>query len=213
MKDLKKLTAGGVVPVVRGGKAESIINLAQALKAGGISTVEVTTETPGAIEVIKKVASELGGEVVVGAGTVLDAETARLAILAGAEFIVSPSLHPDVITVCKRYGKIVVPGAMTPSEIVRAYELGADIVKVFPAGVLGPRYIKDVRGPLGHIPLMCTGGIDLHNAAEFIRAGCAAIGVGSALVSRKAVEEGDWTFITARARQFIEAVRLARSEG
>jgi len=213
MKDFNKLTAGGVVPVVRGGRAESIVNLARALKAGGINTVEVTAEAPGAMETIKKVALELGGEVLVGAGTVLDGETARLAILAGAEFIVSPGLHPDVITVCKRYGKIVVPGAMTPTEIVRAYELGADLVKVFPAGVLGPRYIKDVRGPLGHIPLMCTGGINLHNAAEFIRAGCAAIGVGGALVSRKAVEEGDWASITAKARRFVETVRLARPEG
>lgn len=212
MRNFEALTAGGVIPVVRGSRAESIINLARALKAGGISTIEVTAETPGVMEVIKKVSLELGDEILVGAGTVLDGETARLAILAGAKFIVSPSLHPDVITICKRYGKIVIPGAMTPTEIVRAYELGADLVKVFPAGVLGPRYIKDVRGPLGHIPLMCTGGIDLHNAAEFIRAGCAAIGVGGALVSRKVVEEGDWTSITAKARRFVETVRLARSE-
>ncbi len=212
MKGLEKLTASGVVAVVRGAKAESILNIARALKAGGVTAIEITVDAPGAMEMIKQLTSGLGDEVWVGAGTVLDGETARLAILAGAEFIVSPSLHPDVITICKRYGKIIIPGAMTPTEIVKAYELGGDVIKVFPAGVLGPQYIKDVRGPLGHIPLIPTGGVDLHNAADFIRAGCIAIGVGGSLISRKDVVEGNWESITEKARQFVETVRLARSE-
>ncbi|RKO67028.1 bifunctional 4-hydroxy-2-oxoglutarate aldolase/2-dehydro-3-deoxy-phosphogluconate aldolase [Desulfofundulus salinus] len=212
MKGLEKLRASGVVAVVRGAKAESILNIARALKAGGVTAIEITVDAPGAMEMIKQLTSGLGDEVWVGAGTVLDGETARLAILAGAEFIVSPSLHPDVITTCKRYGKIIIPGAMTPTEIVKAYELGGDVIKVFPAGVLGPQYIKDVRGPLGHIPLIPTGGVDLHNAADFIRAGCIAIGVGGSLISRKDVVEGNWESITKKARQFVETVRLARSE-
>lgn len=213
MKDLRKLTERGVVPVIRGGKADIIVDLALALASGGITTIEITVEAPGAMDAIKKAASEIGDKILVGAGTVLDSDTARMAILAGAEFIVSPSLQPDVITVCKRYGKIVVPGAMTPTEIVSAYELGADLVKVFPAGVLGPRFIKDVRGPLGHIPIMCTGGIDVHNAADFIKAGCVAVGVGGSLVSQKAIAEGDWAAITAKARQLVEVVQQARVEG
>ncbi|GAB6180028.1 bifunctional 4-hydroxy-2-oxoglutarate aldolase/2-dehydro-3-deoxy-phosphogluconate aldolase [Desulfotomaculum defluvii] len=212
MTQLARLSKVGVIPVVRGSQPETILLLAKALQAGGIDTIEITLETPGALEAIRKVSTEMGETFLVGAGTVLDGETARLAILAGAQFIVSPSLHPAVITVAKRYGKPVAPGAMSPTEIVRAYELGADMVKVFPASTLGPKYIKDIRGPLGHIPLMATGGINENNAADFIKAGCKAIGVGGSLVSRQVIEEGNWSYITEKAGHLVEAVRAARSE-
>lgn len=207
---MEQLSEVGVIPVVRGGQPETILALAKALQAGGIDSIEITVETPGALDAIKVVAAEMGEGFLIGAGTVLDGETARLAILAGAQFVVSPSLHPDVVKVAKRYGKLVAPGAMSPTEIVQAYELGADLVKVFPASILGPEYIKNVRGPLGHIPLMTTGGIDLHNAVDFIKAGCVAVGVGGSLVSRKAIAEGNWQAITDKARQLVEAVRTAR---
>lgn len=210
MNGFAGLTKVGVIPVVRGSQPETIILLAKALQAGGINSIEITIETPGALEVIKKVASEMAGTFIVGAGTVLDGETARLAILSGAQFIVSPSLQPDVITVAKRYGKPVAPGAMTPTEIVRAYELGADMVKVFPASTLGAKYIKDIRGPLGHIPIMATGGINVNNAAEFIKAGCLALGVGGSLASQQVIAEGNWSYITEKASQLVEVVRNAR---
>ena len=210
MNGFAGLTKDGVIPVVRGSQPETIILLAKALQAGGINSIEITVETPGALEVIKKVASEMAGTFIVGAGTVLDGETARLAILSGAQFIVSPSLQPDVITVAKRYGKPVAPGAMTPTEIVRAYELGADMVKVFPASTLGAKYIKDIRGPLGHIPIMATGGINVNNAAEFIKAGCLALGVGGSLASQQVIAEGNWSYITEKASQLVELVRNAR---
>lgn len=210
MNGLEKIINSGIVAVVRGAQKETIINVIHALKAGGIDNIEITVDAPEAIEIIKKLNAQFGDEIYLGAGTVLDGETARLAILAGAKFIVSPSLHPDVITVSKRYGKVVVPGAMTPTEIVRAYELGADMIKVFPADVLGPQYIRDVKGPFKHIPLMVTGGIDVHNAADFIKAGVAAIGVGGSLVGRKIVQEGNWEMITEKARKLVEEVQRAR---
>lgn len=212
MKNFERLLRVGVIPVIRASSRLDIFRLLRALKSGGIDTAEITMETPGTIEVIKKVAVEMGDEIMVGAGTVLDGETARMAIMAGAEFVVSPSLHPDVITVSNRYNKIVVPGAMTPTEIVNAFEHGADMVKVFPATVLGPEYIKALRGPYGHIPVMCTGGIDIHNAADFIKAGCAAIGVGGSLISRKDIEAGNWEAIIEKARMLVEAVKQGRQE-
>ncbi|SHE75625.1 2-keto-3-deoxy-phosphogluconate aldolase [Caldanaerobius fijiensis DSM 17918] len=213
MNGLEKIKNSGIVAIIRGAKSDTILKIIQALREGGIDNIEITVEVPGAIEIIKEVNAQLRNEIYLGAGTVLDGETARLAILAGAQFIVSPSMHPDVITVSKRYGKIVIPGAMTPTEIVRAYELGADMVKVFPADVLGPQYIKEIRGPLSHIPIMVTGGIDLHNAADFIKAGATVIGIGGSLISQKiSQDEESFKMITEKARNFVEEVKRARLE-
>ena len=169
--------------------------------------------TPGALDVIGECANRLGDEILLGAGTVLDPETARAAILAGAEYIVTPTLNPDVITLCRRYDKVIIPGALTPTEILTAWECGADIVKVFPATAVGPRYFKDVKAPLPQIDLIPTGGVDLDNAADFIRAGACAVAVGGNLVDKAAVAAGEWQVLTDTARKYVETVRDARQEG
>jgi 2-dehydro-3-deoxyphosphogluconate aldolase/(4S)-4-hydroxy-2-oxoglutarate aldolase len=167
--------------------------------------------TPDALEAIKTISKEFRDEFLPGAGTVLDSESARAAILAGAEFIVSPVLCRGVIEVCRRYSKIAIPGALTPTEILEAWELGADIVKVFPAALGGPRYIRDILEPLPQLRLLPTGGINLDNAGDFIRAGAVAIAVGSALVDKKATLEKRFNVITENALKFVEAVRRARA--
>ena len=177
---LLRLTETGVVAVVRSDDPSRLVQVAEALNAGGIDIFEVTMSVPGALDVMRQVSERFGTEIVVGAGTVLDGETARAAILAGAEFIVSPTLSQDVITVARRYGKVVVPGALTPTEILTAWEAGADIVKVFPARQGGPRYLKDMLAPLPQLRLMPTGGVSLENAVEYVRAGAVAVGIGSA---------------------------------
>lgn len=166
---------------------------------------------PGAIDVIKEFKSAMKDEVLVGAGTVLDPETARAVILAGAEFIVTPTLNLRVIEMCRRYGKIVIAGAFSPTEILTAWEAGADIVKVFPATVGGPQYLKDIKGPLPQINLVPTGGVDLENTPDFIRAGAVAVAVGASLVDKAALSEGKYDLITEKAKRFIEAVKLARA--
>ncbi|MCL5779907.1 MAG: bifunctional 4-hydroxy-2-oxoglutarate aldolase/2-dehydro-3-deoxy-phosphogluconate aldolase [Firmicutes bacterium] len=200
----------GVVAVVRGAEAAKVVNIARALHKGGVTSIEVTMDTPGAIDMIKQVVAEIGHQAVVGAGTVLDAETARAAILAGAEFIFCPSLHEDVIRTANRYGKVVIPGVMTPTEIINAYEMGAELLKVFPAGVLGPGYFREVRGPFKHVPLMPSGGVTLENAAEFIKAGCVALGVGGALLDKEAIRQERYEVLTERASQFVKIVTQAR---
>ena len=211
--NLKMLIDGGVVPVVRASSAEEAMRIVDAVKEGGISTIEVTMTVPDALQVMETVAKRFGDEVLLGAGTVLDAETARASILAGAEFVVSPCLSESLIRTCKRYAKIVIPGAMTPTEILRAWEMGADIVKVFPAGRLGgPKYIRTIKAPLPQILLNPTGGVDIKNAGQFIKAGACVISVGSALVDKKAVQERNFQAITERAKQFVETVREARQE-
>jgi 2-dehydro-3-deoxyphosphogluconate aldolase/(4S)-4-hydroxy-2-oxoglutarate aldolase len=208
-----RLVAGGVIPVIRAESAAQAMNIVDAVKAGGVESIEITMTVPGAIKVMEQVAEQYGDEVILGAGTILDAETARAAILAGAEFIVGPSLNLGVIEICHRYSKIVCPGALTPTEVVTAWEAGADIVKIFPCGeVGGPSYIKSLKGPLPHIQMMPTGGVDLTTAADFIKAGCIALGVGTALVDRKAVAAGNWDVLTENARKFIEIVKAARGE-
>jgi len=211
--NLKMLIDGGVVPVVRASSAEEAMRIVDAVKEGGISTIEVTMTVPDALQVMETVAKRFGDEVLLGAGTVLDAETARASILVGAEFVVSPCLSESLIRTCKRYAKIVIPGAMTPTEILRAWEMGADIVKVFPAGRLGgPKYIRTIKAPLPQILLNPTGGVDIKNAGQFIKAGACVISVGSALVDKKAVRERNFQAITERAKQFVETVREARQE-
>lgn len=209
-RNLARLKTRGMAAIVRLDSAEQLMAVAQALKVGGADIVEFTMTTPGALEIIARVSQEFGDEVLLGAGTVLDAETARAAILAGAEFIVGPNFDPAVIEICRRYSKIVIPGAFTPTEILRAWQAGADMVKVFPAGEVGPTYVKSILGPLPQVELMPTGGVNLGNVADFIRAGATAVGVGGALVDRKAVAEGRLEVLTERAQQLVQAIADAR---
>lgn len=208
---LQRIVDSGVIAVLRGANADTVVDTAVALREGGVTAIEVTADTPGAIEMISDVADELDGdETIVGAGTVLDSETCRSALLAGAEFVVSPSLHEDVIETCNRYGAPVAPGVMTPTEAVRAYECGADVVKVFPASTLGPGHLSSMKGPLGQIPMIPTGGVTVDNAGDYIEAGAVAVGAGSALVDDEACANGDFETITETARRFSEAVESAR---
>ncbi len=213
IENLATMKAGGVVAVLRADSPDALVHVAQAIGRGGVGAVEITMTTPGALDVIGECADRLGDELLLGAGSVLDPETARAAILAGAEYIVTPTLNPEVITLCRRYDKIVIPGALTPTEILTAWESGADIVKVFPATVVGPRYFKDVKAPLPQVDLMPTGGVDLDNAGDFIRAGACAVAVGSNLVDRAAAAAGEWHVLTDTARKYVDAVRTARQEG
>lgn len=212
-ENLASIKACGVVAVLRADRPDALVQVAQAVGRGGIGAVEITMTTPGALDVIGECANRLGDEILLGAGTVLDPETARAAILAGAEYIVTPTLNPDVITLCCRYDKVIIPGALTPTEILTAWECGADIVKVFPATAVGPRYFKDVKAPLPQIDLMPTGGVDLDNAGDFIRAGACAVAVGGNLVDKAAVAAGEWHVLTDTARKYVETVRNARQEG
>ena len=210
-KNLQEMIDGGVVAIVRVESARQAIEVCGAIARGGIKPIEVTMTVPGAIDVIKEFKSAMKDEVLVGAGTVLDPETARAVILAGAEFIVTPTLNLRVIEMCRRYGKIVIAGAFTPTEILTAWEAGADIVKVFPATVGGPQYLRDIRGPLPQISLVPTGGVDLENTPDFIRAGAVAVAVRASLVDKMALSEGRYDLITVKAKRFIEAVKLARA--
>lgn len=194
-----------VTAIVRGIQPDKLRATADALLAGGVHCIEVTFNTPGAAEMIRVLKVEYGDRMLVGAGTVLDTETCRTAILAGADFILSPTLNVDVITMCNRYSVAAVPGVMTPTEILTAMEAGADIVKVFPAGSLSPSYIKDVLGPLNQVKIMVVGGVDLENVGAFFKAGAACAGVGSSLVSKKLIENQDFAAITERAKAFKQA--------
>lgn len=198
----------GVVAILRKPPGD-IVEIAKSLVDGGIKVLEVTADTPGVMEVVGRLREEVEGATV-GVGTVLDAETARLAILSGAEFIVCPTLSADVIGVGTRYDKLVLPGTFTPTEMLQAYEMGAPAVKVFPAATLGPDFIKHVRGPMPQIPMIPTGGIDLNNAASFIAAGATAVGLGTSLVKKYEAEQGNYEAISERARQAIDLVRSAR---
>ena len=200
----------GVIAVIRASSSEELVDVAAAIKEGGVDVIEVTMTTPNALRVIEEVRAKFGDEVLLGVGSVLDAETARAAMLAGAEFVVSPVVKPDVIEICHRYGKVVMPGALTPTEILIAWESGADYVKVFPASAVGPEYIKAVKAPLPQVELIPTGGVNVQNAGEFIKAGAIALGVGGALVSKKAIAERNFKLLTETARKLIEEVRKAR---
>jgi 2-dehydro-3-deoxyphosphogluconate aldolase/(4S)-4-hydroxy-2-oxoglutarate aldolase len=204
---LKRLIEGKVVAVVRLDSGDQLIKVAQALKAGGISAIEFTVPTPNSLEMIKQAAGYFGDEVIMGAGTVLDPETARAAILAGAQFIVTPTLRLQTIELCHRYGKPVIPGALTPTEILTAWEAGADMVKVFPADSMGPDYLKAVLAPLPQVRLAPTGGVSADNAAAYLKAGATALGVGGKLVDKAAVARGDWGAVTAEAERLMTAIR------
>jgi 2-dehydro-3-deoxyphosphogluconate aldolase/(4S)-4-hydroxy-2-oxoglutarate aldolase len=210
---LRVIESCGVVAVIRLGDPDRLCAVVDALAAGGVRALEVTMTVPRAIPMIEKIAPTLPDGFVIGAGTILDSDTARAAILAGARFIVGPVLNLAVLELCHGHDVAVMPGCFSPTEIFAAWTAGADIVKVFPATALGPGYFKDLRGPLPQIKLMPTGGVTLDNAGEWIAAGAAALGVGTALVDRKAVESGDYSAITDRARAFVDAVRAARAQG
>lgn len=210
---LTRMRDTGVVAVVRAPGSEELTQVAQALLRGGVQCIEITMTTPNAIEVIGQVKQALGDSAVVGVGSVLDPETARSAILAGAEFVVGPVLNLDVIRLCRRYSKAVIPGAYTPTEILRAWEAGADVVKVFPAGVGGPSYFRDLKGPLPQVKLTPTGGVNLDTAGDFIRAGAEFLGVGSALVRKDLLAAHDFEGIEKLAADFRQAVAQARAGG
>src|SRR3954467_14118247 len=196
----------GLVAVVRSPDSEQLVEVARALADGGVTVVEITMSVPNALDVLRAVRQALGDRLLLGAGTVLDPETARAVLLAGAEYLVAPTVNLDVIRLCQRYSKLVMPGAFTPTEILTAWEAGADIVKVFPAEVLGPAFFKALRGPLPQVRLMPTGGVDLTTAADFLRAGACCLGVGGQLVEPGAVARGDFDRIRELARQFVAVV-------
>jgi 2-dehydro-3-deoxyphosphogluconate aldolase/(4S)-4-hydroxy-2-oxoglutarate aldolase len=209
---LETILRTGVVAVLRAESPEKLINVAHALSKGGVEAIEVTMTVPGALDVIKEACGEMAGVAVIGAGTVLDAQTARSAILAGAEYIVAPTVNLDVIRTAKRYGKVVCPGALTPTEILTAWEAGADIVKVFPASAVGPAYLKALKGPLPQIRLMPTGGVSVENTAAFIEAGACAVAAGGKLVDKQGIAQGNWDAITDTAREMIQEVKKGRGQ-
>lgn len=204
----------GLIPVIRVTSASEAMDVADAVKEGGVSFIEITMSVQGAIDVIKELTQKYKDEIILGAGTVLDPETGRAALLAGAQFIVSPTLNLDLIQLAHRYSAVVIPGAMTPTEILTAWNAGADMVKVFPSAQLGgPEYIKALRGPLPQILLVPTGGVNLQNAGAFIKAGAAALGVGGELVDKKAIKEKKFHIITESTRAFLMTIREARGQG
>lgn len=209
---IKQIKDTGLIPVVRATSADEAMRAIDAIREGGVSVLEITMTVPGAVNVIEQLTKKYGSDVLVGAGTVLDAETARACMLSGAQFVVSPALNLETIECCRRYGVAVLPGALTPTEVVQAWTAGADLVKVFPAGALGgASYLKALKAPLPHIDLVPTGGVSLKTAADFIKAGASALGVGADLVDLKAIRDGQDSVITERAKQFVQIVREARA--
>ncbi|MDP6442294.1 MAG: bifunctional 4-hydroxy-2-oxoglutarate aldolase/2-dehydro-3-deoxy-phosphogluconate aldolase [Pirellulaceae bacterium] len=211
-ESLQRVFSSGIVAVIRADSGEKLADVAEALLAGGVDCMEVTFTVPQAVRVLEQVADRVGQRALLGAGTVLDPETARIAILSGAEFIVSPSTHTGVIELCRRYDKAIMPGALTPTEVVTAWQAGADIVKVFPSDLTGPSYLKALHGPLPQVRLMPTGGVDLNTAADFLRAGACALGIGGALVEKQAVADGDMKRIETLAKRYVQIVQETRSE-
>jgi 2-dehydro-3-deoxyphosphogluconate aldolase/(4S)-4-hydroxy-2-oxoglutarate aldolase len=200
----------GIIAVVRAEKQEQVLPLSEALLAGGVIAIEITMTTPNAIEAIREAAAKLGDKALIGVGTVLDVDTCNRAIEAGAQFVVTPIMRPVIAEAAHALNKPVMLGAYTPTEAQLAYEAGADFIKIFPAEGLGPNYVKSLRAPLPHLNIVPTGGVDLHNVGDFLKAGCAALGVGSSLVSKKILQEANWAELTRLARAFVEAARAAR---
>jgi len=210
---LSFITEIGIVPVVRTSSAESAMSAVEAIYNGGIRAAEITMTVPGALRALERVADAFGDRIVLGAGTVLDPETTRAAMLAGAEFFVSPNLKLATIEIARRYSKVVMPGALTPTEVLAAWEAGADIVKIFPCGnVGGPRYIKALRAPFPHIEMIPTGGVNLETAGEFLKAGACAVAVGAELVDAKSLKDGRCDLIEDKARQYLAVIARAREE-
>jgi 2-dehydro-3-deoxyphosphogluconate aldolase/(4S)-4-hydroxy-2-oxoglutarate aldolase len=201
--DLARVLDSGIVAIIRSQSSEQLVKVAEALYEGGIRVLEVTFTVPNALAIIADVKKSLGNKVLLGAGTVLDTETARAALLAGAEFLVSPTVNVDVIRMCNRYDKLIMPGAFTPTEILTAWEAGAEIIKLFPADVGGPSHIKAIKGPFPQVRILPTGGVTLDTMHDFLKAGACAVGLGSALVEAKAIETGNFTRIRDLAGQYV----------
>ena len=210
-EQLQRVLDAGIVAVVRAPDPAGLVEVIRALAAGGVTVAEVTLTVPNALDVVREAKKALGDSVLLGAGTVLDPETCRAALLAGAEFIVAPTLNLEVIRLCRRYDKLVMPGAFTPTEVLAAWEAGADVVKVFPAEVVGPAFFKALRGPLPQVRLMPTGGVDLNTAADFLKAGACCLGIGSQLVDPKLVAAKAFDQLRDLAAKYVEVVRRARS--
>lgn len=202
----------GIVAILRAPSSELLVDVAKVLYESGIDVIEVTFTVPRILEVISDLNRELGDKILLGAGTVLDPESARAAMLAGAEFIVSPTVNKDVITLCNRYDKIVMSGAFTPTEVLTAWEAGSDIVKVFPADVGGPSYLKALHGPLPQIALMPTGGVNLETLRDFVEAGACAVGLGSSLAEKQAIQDGNLERIRDLAEKYVTLMKTVRSE-
>jgi 2-dehydro-3-deoxyphosphogluconate aldolase / (4S)-4-hydroxy-2-oxoglutarate aldolase len=209
---LPQVRSSGIIAIMRASSSETLIEAAEALYAGGVVIIEVTLTTPGALHVIEQARGKLTSQMYFGAGSILDAESARAAILAGAQFIVSPSCNIQVIEICRRYSVPVFPGAYTPTEIITAWEAGADMVKIFPASIGGPAFIKALKAPLPQVEMVPVGGIELENTASYIQAGAAAVGVGSSLVNDKLLKQGNFAAITRQAQEFLAQVQLGRSK-
>jgi 2-dehydro-3-deoxyphosphogluconate aldolase / (4S)-4-hydroxy-2-oxoglutarate aldolase len=209
---LNAITEAGVVAIMRAPSADILKDISEALLAGGVSNIEVTMTTPKAIAAIEMLSARFGDKAIVGVGSVIDAATCREAIAAGAQFVVSPVFSREVVETTRSYGKVSIPAGLTATEILTAWSAGADLVKVFPSTQLGPGYFREILAPLPQLRLVPTGGVDLKSAGEWIKAGAACLGVGSALVTKDAMAKGDWGAITANAKAFVEAVRLARGK-
>ena len=208
---IRKIVETGVVPVIRANSSDEARRAIDAIKEGGIDVFEITMTVPDAVKLIETLVAEYGNEALIGAGTVLSVDAARQCVDAGAEFIISPALNFDTIKFCRDREIVVMPGALTPTEIVNAWSAGADFVKIFPAGALGgANYLKSLKAPLPHIRMIPTGGVSLENAANFIKAGAEAVGVGADLVDLEALKTGRNSAISEKARQYLEAVKAAR---
>jgi len=211
IENLKRIEESGIVAVVRAESSEQALKIAEAVKAGGIQAIEITMTVPGAVEVIRDLAQTYKkNEILIGAGSVLDAETARICLLAGAEYIVSPAFDIETIKLCNRYQKIVIPGAMSVTEVLRAMEAGADVVKIFPAELFGPKIIEAIKGPLPQAPLLPTGGVNLNNVDQWIIAGSFAVGVGGALTG--GAKKGDYDEVKRTAIEFIKKIKSTKNQ-
>ena len=209
---VSKLLEIGVVPIIRTASSDTALQAARAVHRGGIHLLEVTMTVPGALSVLETLADEFGDDLLLGAGSVLDPETARAAMLAGARFIVTPGLNVKTVEICKRYSIAALPGALTPTEVITAWETGADMVKIFPVDNMGgPKYIKALKAPLPQIDLVPTGGVDLENLADFLKAGASAVAVGSSLMKKAALKEGRYELIEEAAKEFLRVATAART--
>ena len=209
---LQKIFDSGAVAVIRMNNPDKLAKVIEAIRQGGITCIEITMTVPGAVDSIRTMASTLPADVLIGAGTVTDVKTAEDVIAAGAQFIVSPIFNPDVLSVCKKHGIAFMPGCYTPTEIFTAWSAGADVVKIFPATSLGPRYFKDIAGPFPQIKMMPTGGVTVDNVGEWVAAGAVAVGIGSDLLDKKAIEEGRYDLLTERASRMSANFKKAKEQ-
>ncbi len=208
---IEGLLEPGVIAIIRADSSDQLIDASKALIEGGVRAIEVTMTTPNALQVIREVSQKFGKNALIGVGSILDDVTARLAIEAGAQYVITPVLRPTVITLCRRYGKPVMSGAYTPTEAMTALEMGTDFIKIFPADGLGANYIKAIKAPMPQLEIIPTGGVDVKTCGDFIKAGCVAVAAGSSLVSKEILKNKDWAKLTATAKAMVEAVKAARA--